>query len=717
MAQQVGTSQLKTNRQNIIPVAAFLAIVIFIWSALIIAMPMPELAPAPRLQNEALLDFRESALDMQSTFDSQAIFDLRHTDFTNTIHTINNRDWNSWPERLYTPEDFENGIVGEPQSLTHEAFSRYNFFTHRVTLLLTPGITYGISMPSTEYAMRLFVDGEQAALIGLPSTTREENIARTSNNVVHFFVPQDERVDIIIQSSNFVHQFGGEPRTMHIGSIENIQQQQTLASMLIFLVAGSLLTSALYHLALVLMNRKRKAEFIFAICCFLGFMMAINPIPLFISEYNWSIMFRVEYLVFYGTFGMIGYLFATIMPQYAHKWLMRIYYVVCITLALTAIFLDTTVFTGFINFFYPVGMGMAIYGVIHLTLVLKDGKVQNFLAFMGFIIIVIFTANDVIYHARIPFLIEMRGFLPSWGVHFTAPIGIVFFVFCYALLLALRYADTERQAMEANMREEAIIMEANIREEAIIAEKAALENLSQVKTGFLQDIKHEIRNPLHVISLGMDYVNQYFEPKDNPDEAKQVLLTIQNEALRMGRMVEGMVEMANMAGSHTRRKKIDFAMLITTCADNYRLTLTNNHNTLQVKIADDLPFVYIESEQITRVIINLLSNANDSITDGEISVEAFSNNSYNIVHIRDNGSGIEPALMPRIFERGVSGKGHDGYGLAIAKTIVEAHGGTIRIESGKLRVESRNATIESIVEFVDGSMVTFTLPVYGGQDN
>jgi len=686
MVQKTKLSQTKNNRRDIIAVAVFLVVVLIVWVGLT-AIPTAEHHHASRLHGEA-------------------VFDLRSVDFLDTIHVISNRDdWDSWPERLYTPEDFENEIVGAPRILTNDDFGHYQFFTHRVTLLLTPGITYGISMPSAEYAMRLFVDGEQAALVGLPGATRDENIARTGN-VTHYFVPQNERVDIIVQSSNFVHQFGGEPRVMYIGSIQNIERQQLMASMLIFLVSGSLLTSALYHLALFLMNRKRKAELIFSVCCFLGFMMSINPIPLLFPEYNWSIMFRVEYLVFYGTFGMIGYLFATLMPYYAHRRLMRVYYAVCIILSLTAIFLDTTVFTGFINFFYPIGMAMLLYGLIRLGIVLKHGKVQDFLAFMGLLVIMIFTANDVLYHTRIPILINMRGFLPAWGVHFTAPIGIVFFVFCYALLLALKYAETERQAMDAS-----------IREKTVTAENAALENLSRVKTGFLQDIKHEVRNPLHVISLGVDYVNEYFEPKGNAEEAGLVLATMQNEALRLGRMVEGMVELATMEGSKTGRQKTDFAELITSCANNYRLKLTNNQNALQVNISDDLPFVYAESEQLDRVIINLLSNANDSVTGGEISVEAYAENNYIIVHVRDNGGGVDPRLMPRIFERGVSGKGHDGFGLAISKTIVEAHGGTIMVESGELRAQSRSADVENLSEPVEGSIVTFTIPGYGGQGN
>jgi len=254
-------------------------------------------------------------------------------------------------------------------------------------------------------------------------------------------------------------------------------------------------------------------------------------------------------------------------------------------------------------------------------------------------------------------------------------------------------------------------------EQRLAAEKIALENLSQVKTGFLQDIKHEIRNPLHVISLGVDYVKIYFEPKGNVEKAEKVLATMQNEALRLGRMVEGMVELATTEGSKSSRQKLDFAALIASCAENYKLQLANHQNVLQVKVSDALPFVYAESEQLERVIINLLSNANDSVTDGEISIEVSAESGYIIVHIRDKGSGIAPELMPRIFERGVSGKGQDGYGLAICKTIVEAHGGAVGIESGGLQVDSGEAEVVAAPASIEGTVVTFTIPVYGGQGN
>jgi signal transduction histidine kinase len=100
------------------------------------------------------------------------------------------------------------------------------------------------------------------------------------------------------------------------------------------------------------------------------------------------------------------------------------------------------------------------------------------------------------------------------------------------------------------------------------------------------------------------------------------------------------------------------------------------------------------------VLANLLSNAADHTQDGHITLAAHLAGKYITVSVTDTGNGIEPEFLPNVFERGVSGRGGTGYGLYICKTVVEAHGGTIEIES----------------EPGKGTAVTFTVPVYGGQE-
>jgi signal transduction histidine kinase len=180
---------------------------------------------------------------------------------------------------------------------------------------------------------------------------------------------------------------------------------------------------------------------------------------------------------------------------------------------------------------------------------------------------------------------------------------------------------------------------------------------------------------------------------------------MQDEAMRLGRMINGMVELAVMNENPKSREKSDLTVMLNKCVENERLRAEQRHIKLRMDIAPGLPFVYAEPEQLERVPINLLSNAIHCTHGGEIVIEANTNNGYIAVRVRDTGEGIPPELMPNIFERGVSGKGSKGYGLSICKTIVEAHGGEIEIESEPAG-DGRPGM---------GTIVTFTIPVYGGQ--
>jgi len=169
-------------------------------------------------------------------------------------------------------------------------------------------------------------------------------------------------------------------------------------------------------------------------------------------------------------------------------------------------------------------------------------------------------------------------------------------------------------------------------------------------------------------------------------------------------MINGMVELATESAresgaSIANRQKIDFADMLVTCAQNVRLMIEQKGNTLTMEIAPEPLYVYAEAEQLIRVPINLFSNAVHSTENGRITIRATVDDGYITVQISDTGEGITADLIPRVFERGTSGKGGKGYGLSICKTIVEAHGGTIKIESEKGK----------------GTNVKFTIPAYGGQ--
>jgi signal transduction histidine kinase len=190
-----------------------------------------------------------------------------------------------------------------------------------------------------------------------------------------------------------------------------------------------------------------------------------------------------------------------------------------------------------------------------------------------------------------------------------------------------------------------------------------------------------------------------FDTGGLPEDGRNVLDTMQNEALRLGRMVEGMVELSTIDGKQANREKTDFAAMLKSCADSLRMEAEQKQNKLYIDIQADLPYVYAHAEQLQRVPVNLITNAIHFTQGGDIRLSASDSDGYITVKVTDTGSGIPADILPRVFERGVFSRGGEGFGLSICKTIVEAHGGTTFIES----------------EPGGGTNATFTIPVYGGQ--
>lgn len=286
-----------------------------------------------------------------------------------------------------------------------------------------------------------------------------------------------------------------------------------------------------------------------------------------------------------------------------------------------------------------------------------------------------------------------------------AVIASTVFVVAHIVLLSDRYAraitavERVNEALEEKVAERtAELLRAN---ERLSERNVTLDGLNRMKTEFLQDMSHEMKAPLTVIATGIDFAaREIGREVGDLAEARGALDAVREETQRLGRMVSGMVSLANMSGIAENRKRVDFAALLRSSAEAFRLPMEKYNNALRVKIAPGLPDVFVEHDRFTQVMTNLLSNAADHTQDGQVVITAEHDGPLITVHVSDTGDGIERSLLPAVFERGVSGRGGTGYGLYICKTVVEAHGGTIKIES----------------EPGKGTTVTFTVPVYGGQE-
>jgi two-component system sensor histidine kinase BaeS len=202
------------------------------------------------------------------------------------------------------------------------------------------------------------------------------------------------------------------------------------------------------------------------------------------------------------------------------------------------------------------------------------------------------------------------------------------------------------------------------------------------RRSFMADVSHELRTPLTVIQGQLEAIRDGVYPADTAHIAP---------ALDQVRTLEWLVEdLRTLALSDTGtlrlvRQPADLGALVTEVVEGFRVSADGAGVRLEVNVAPELPVVSVDTGRIASVVRNIVANAlRHTPTGGSITVAVEPDGTAGLsVSVRDTGRGIDPALLPTIFERFARSADStgSGLGLAIAKALVEAHGGAIEASS------------------------------------
>lgn len=210
---------------------------------------------------------------------------------------------------------------------------------------------------------------------------------------------------------------------------------------------------------------------------------------------------------------------------------------------------------------------------------------------------------------------------------------------------------------------------------------ARLEADEEQRRTLLADVSHELRTPLAVITGNLEAILDGVYP---PDPAH--LTPILDETRVMERLIDDLRTIAlSEAGTlalHTEPTDPD--VLIGEVLHAFAPGATAAGVTLVTESTGDLPILDIDPVRIREVLSNLVANAlRHTPAGGTIAVGGSANGTTVTLTVRDTGPGIDPELLPHVFDRFVKGTASrgSGLGLAIARGLVEAHGGTISAES------------------------------------
>ncbi|MDE0273039.1 MAG: PAS domain S-box protein [Gammaproteobacteria bacterium] len=199
-------------------------------------------------------------------------------------------------------------------------------------------------------------------------------------------------------------------------------------------------------------------------------------------------------------------------------------------------------------------------------------------------------------------------------------------------------------------------------------------------------LAHELTQPLSAIVGFVEASAALLDQGGGevPEKVREYMEQAVAQSLRAGDVVRLLREFT--ARGETERSVNDINVVV---EETFRLaTLGTAADGIDVKLdlAADLPPVLIDQVQIQQVVLNLVRNSIDALSDSEapaITLETVAGRERVEVVVRDNGPGISPDVRERVFEPFVSTKPDGiGIGLSICRTIIEAHGGRIEVEAG-----------------------------------
>ncbi|OXM16686.1 sensor histidine kinase [Paenibacillus herberti] len=232
---------------------------------------------------------------------------------------------------------------------------------------------------------------------------------------------------------------------------------------------------------------------------------------------------------------------------------------------------------------------------------------------------------------------------------------------------------------------------------AVMRDVTEEHRVEKLRRDFVANVSHEIRTPL---SMLQGYSEALLDDiAASPEERRELVQVIHDESLRMGRLVKDLLDLARMEAGHVELNldQVDMDQLLKRVAHKFNVyTLDRGIQLEYIGSAGQLILQQADEDRLEQVLTNLLDNAIRHSPDGSgirliLNPVIIDGIQYAELEVADEGQGIPEEDLPYIFERfykadkarkrGQGQSGGTGLGLAIVRNIVDAHSGSIRVQS------------------------------------
>ncbi|MGG3470829.1 ATP-binding protein [Neobacillus pocheonensis] len=224
---------------------------------------------------------------------------------------------------------------------------------------------------------------------------------------------------------------------------------------------------------------------------------------------------------------------------------------------------------------------------------------------------------------------------------------------------------------------------------AVLRDMTKERQLEKMRKDFIANVSHELRTP---ISMLQGYSEAIVDDiAESQEEKKEMAKVIYDESLRMGRLVNELLDLARMEAGHIQLTidEVNLSSFINRIIHKFQGLAKDNDIQLQADIDDQISSVSFDPDRIEQVLTNLIDNAiRHTPKGGSVRLNVSSEEKGIRMEVADSGSGIPEEDLPFVFERfykadkaRTRGRAGTGLGLAIAKNIIDAHRGHISVQS------------------------------------
>ena len=261
--------------------------------------------------------------------------------------------------------------------------------------------------------------------------------------------------------------------------------------------------------------------------------------------------------------------------------------------------------------------------------------------------------------------------------------------------LDLRVRTRNQELAEANHQLKRKIDECAVLELELRHRMQELGDADRAKDEFLALLAHELRNPLAPIRNALEVMRDPGLDSTTRDWARAV---IERQVEHLRRLVDDLLDLSRISRGKIalQRRPVDLAQAVERALELSGPLIQSRHHRVELRGWPQPLLVEADLERLAQVVANLLNNAAKYMQPGGvIGIELEADGNEQTLVVRDTGQGIEPSLLPRVFDPFTQGdhslhrtQGGLGIGLAVVKRIVELHGGRVTARSPGLGLGS-----------------------------